>query len=218
MIWRGGPSILVPAKARDAAPIYHTRVRMSHVMRARIHTGTTAGTVLPHGARGGGRLRGREHSTALVSQPPSRLGLGGVYALLHSGHAIGDYWVQTRTCAAAKSRDGWTGQRACAIHVVTLTATQGVFLAAGALAVGTRLNSRRVVAGLAVNAVSHYWADRRTPLRRLAERLGEGKFYGLGQPRPGHDDNPCLGTGAYALDQAWHIGWLAVAAAIIAGD
>lgn len=220
MIWRGGPSILVPAKARDAAPINHTRVRTSPGMRTRIQTGTTSGTALPHRARGG-RLRDRDHSTPPASQPPAhlsgRLGLGDVYALLHSGHAIGDYWVQTRYCADAKGRAGWTGRRACAIHVATLTATQGVFLAAGALAVGARPNPRRLVVGLAVNAISHYLADRRAPLRQLAERIGEGKFYGLGQPRPGRDDNPCLGTGAYALDQAWHIGWLAVAAAIIAG-
>lgn len=144
------------------------------------------------------------------------LGLGGVFALLHSGHAAGDFWVQTSACAAAKGRDGWEGRRACAIHVATLTATQCLVLAAGALAVGERLNPRRVAMGLAVNAASHYFADRRTPLRRLAERVGIGEFYGLGQPRPGRDDNPGLGTGAYALDQAWHIGWLAVAAAIIA--
>jgi hypothetical protein len=32
----------------------------------------------------------------------------------------------------------------------------------------------------------------------------------------GRDDNPTLGTGAHALDQSWHHGWLAVAAALTA--
>ena len=40
----------------------------------------------------------------------------------------------------------------------------------------------------------------------------------LGAPRPGHDDNPSLGTGAYALDAAWHHGWEAAAALILAGN
>lgn len=142
--------------------------------------------------------------------------LGGVFALLHGGHVVGDYWVQTHTCALTKGGDGWEGRKACAIHVATLTATQGLVLAAGACAVGERLNPRRVVVGLGVNALSHYVADRRTPLRRLAERFGKAEFYHFGKADEGHA--PCLGTGAYALDQAWHIGWLTVAAAIIAGD
>lgn len=38
-----------------------------------------------------------------------------------------------------------------------------------------------------------------------------------GQPIPGDPaphDAPCLGTGAYALDQAWHHLWLLIAAAV----
>src|SRR5256885_16927252 len=62
--------------------------------------------------------------------------------------------------------------------------------------------------GLAVSAVTHYIADRRTPLLRLAEAMqpvtGKADFYRLGAPREGRDDNPSLGTGAYALDQSWH--------------
>lgn len=69
-----------------------------------------------------------------------------------------------------------------------------------------------------MDAASHYWADRRTTLRALAAALGAGKaaFFDIGAPRPGHDDNPTLGTGAYALDQSWHIGWLFVAALVVA--
>jgi hypothetical protein len=71
---------------------------------------------------------------------------------------------------------------------------------------------------MAVSAISHYVADRRTPLRRLAGLLdrptGKPAFWSLGLPRPGRDDNPTLGTGAYALDQSWHVGWLLVATMI----
>ncbi|MCW2901737.1 MAG: hypothetical protein JWO67_4002 [Streptosporangiaceae bacterium] len=143
--------------------------------------------------------------------------LGGVYALLHASHMVGDHWVQTNPEAQRKGDEGPEGRKACAMHVATLTATQVVFLAAGALAAGERLNPRRVVIGLAVNAVSHYAADRRGygVLPKLADMLawtGKDQFYELGDGKAA----PC-GTGAYALDQSWHVGFLAVAAAIIGG-
>lgn len=141
--------------------------------------------------------------------------LGGVYALLDAGNAIGDFWVQAPAQAAAKGDPGWPGRLACVRHVATLTATQGLFLAAGAFAARERLDGRRVAMGLAVNAATHYWADRRTPLRWLATRTGRASFYDLGAPADGC--SPCLGTGAYALDQAFHRGMLAVAAVIICG-
>jgi hypothetical protein len=77
-----------------------------------------------------------------------------------------------------------------------------------------------LVAALLVDAVSHYWADRRFTLARFVEWLGrtaipgKGDFYRMGSPREGHDDALHLGTGAYALDQSWHIGWLFIAALI----
>lgn len=52
----------------------------------------------------------------------------------------------------------------------------------------------------------------------MACAIGSAKFYGLGTCRPGHDDNPSLGTGAYALDQSWHVGWLMIAALVAAGS
>lgn len=134
---------------------------------------------------------------------------GGVYAALHAGHTVGDYWIQTDRCAQVKAKPGWDGRRACATHVATLTATQTVFLTLAAAAARERLSWRHAAAGLAVNAASHYFADRRTPLRHLADRLafiGKGDFYRFGDG---------LASGAAHLDQAWHIGWCAVSAAII---
>ena len=135
--------------------------------------------------------------------------LGGAFALLYAAHTIGDHWVQTHAQACAKSRDDDEGRRACAAHVATLTATQALFLGVGALAARERLSPRHVALALGINAATHYWADRRRPLKALADRLGKGDFASCGDPAAA----PC-GTGAYALDQSWHIGWLAIAAAI----
>lgn len=142
-----------------------------------------------------------------------------VFIALYVGHLVGDLWVQTHRQALGKAAAGWPGRRACAWHVVTLTATITTALAAVALVTGMRLHSAPVAAGLIVNAVSHYAADRRVPLMQIAGWLepaaGKLTFYRLGAPRPGRDDNPTLGTGAYQLDQAWHVGWLFIAALVI---
>lgn len=142
--------------------------------------------------------------------------LGGVAALLLTSHEIGDQWVQTHHQALTKGRPGWDGRLACARHVAGITAAHGLALAAGCAVTRDRLRPGRVAAGLAIIAVSHYWADRRTTLAQLAERIGKGEYYRLGSPRPDRDDNVTTGTGAYQLDQAWHAGWIAVAACIIA--
>jgi hypothetical protein len=146
-----------------------------------------------------------------------------VFAALYAGHQVGDHWVQTPGQAAGTGLTGWPGRLACARHVATLTATAAAALAAVALVTGAPVRLLPAVTGLAVNAASHYAADRRRPLLSLAEWLaaavipGKDEFWHLGAPRPGRDDNPCMGTGAYALDQSWHIGWLFIAALIIAG-
>jgi hypothetical protein len=77
-------------------------------------------------------------------------------------------------------------------------------LALGALHLsGRRVNARRAAVALAVDAVSHHVADRRGPLRALAEATVTGGFYRNG--------------GAPLLDQAWHIAWLYIAALTAAG-
>jgi len=146
---------------------------------------------------------------------------GDVFAALYAAHQVGDHWVQTSHQAAVKGKPGREGRRACAAHVATLTAVKAAALAAVHVA-GHRLHPRRTVMALAADAVSHYLADRRcqeplTGLIRLAELTGRGEFWLLGHPREGRDDNPSLGTGAYALDQAFHTGCLWVAALACAG-
>jgi uncharacterized MAPEG superfamily protein len=146
-----------------------------------------------------------------------------VFAAMYAAHQVADHWVQTPRQAAVKGLPGWPGRRACAGHVAALTVTAAAAIAVTAAVTGAPVRLLPAVLGLAVNAASHYAADRRRPLLALAEWLGatvvpgKAEFWHLGGPRPGRDDNPGLGTGAYALDQSWHIAWLFASALIIAG-
>ena len=139
-----------------------------------------------------------------------------VFAALFVAHSVGDHWVQTSAQSGTKGRPGWPGRLADARHVLTLTVTKLVVLLPVAVLLGLRLSVPAVAAGLAVDAVTHWWADRRSTLAWLAKVTGKSEFYRLGAPRPGRDDNPSIGTGAYALDQSFHYLWLLIAALIIA--
>jgi hypothetical protein len=135
------------------------------------------------------------------------------YAILTASHEVADHWVQSDADAAAKGLPGREGAQACARHVATYTATQALALAAADRLLGLRLDPRRTVAALAVSAVTHYWADRSgghwrdeqpTGIVRLAHRRGK---QGWLQRDPG---------AGYLMDQSWHKGWIAIAAAITA--
>ncbi|MBG0814167.1 DUF3307 domain-containing protein [Planomonospora sp. ID82291] len=138
-----------------------------------------------------------------------------VFAALFAAHSVGDHWIQTHHQACAKGAPTTAGRLACLRHVATLTATKAAALAALAAATGLAFSLLPLAFGLAADALSHYWADRRTTLAALAERIGKGDFYRLGSPRPGYDDAVHLGTGAYALDQSFHHLFLFAAALII---
>jgi len=126
------------------------------------------------------------------------------FAALYAAHQVGDHWVQTQHQADTKGRPGWAGRIACATHVSTYTAVATVALVVAHLAAGVPLSFGRVFAGLAISAVSHYAVDRRVALCRVAGWLGKS---------PAWLDH---GGGMYALDQSWHVGWLFVAALVIA--
>lgn len=138
------------------------------------------------------------------------------FATLYAAHQVGDHWVQAHSDALGKGTPGWPGAWRCARHVWTLTLAKFAMLGTAFLVLGVHPGILPTFAGLGVDAASHYWADRRFTLARLARLLWHGEFWVLGAPRPGRDDNPTLGTGAYALDQSWHIAWLWIAALIIA--
>lgn len=135
---------------------------------------------------------------------------------LYTAHEVGDHWVQTHGQAQAKGGTGWTARFACARHVASLAAVKLLLLLVAFAVTGLPVRPAWWAAALGVDAVSHYWADRRTTLRWLAGLVGKGEFFDFGAPRPGHDDQPHLGTGAYVLDQAFHLGVLFLAALAIA--
>ncbi|MGA4881628.1 MULTISPECIES: transcriptional regulator [Streptomyces] len=145
-----------------------------------------------------------------------------VFIALYVAHSVGDHWVQTSCQSADKGKPGWTGRLAGARHVATLTATKVALLLPVAALLGLRLSVLGLVAGLGVDALTHWWADRRSTLAWLAKVTGKAEFYSLGTGA--HAAHPVtsegkpaahLGTGAYALDQSFHHLWLLVAALLI---
>lgn len=141
----------------------------------------------------------------------------GAAMALYPAHHIGDYWVQTDHQARHKGAAGAIGRWACLWHVLTYVATQWLFLTALELFTGQQVPNGRAVIALAISGVTHWMADRREHgvMFWLARRIpGKARFLMLGVPRPGRDDNPSLGTGAWALDQSWHIFWGVFVAAL----
>src|SRR5690606_2320891 len=102
------------------------------------------------------------------------------FAALYAAHHVGDHWVQTHRQACGKADRTPQGQLACLAHVASLTLTKMAALTLLWLATGLDLHTPIVGVALLVDAVSHYWADRRWTLRDLAERAGKGDFYRLG--------------------------------------
>jgi len=112
-----------------------------------------------------------------------------------------------------KGTPGRAGAVACAKHVITYTATQGIARGAVQKATGMRLSWRRGAAALAVSAVTHYVADRqgghwRDPKPRGIVRLAAATGHAGWLQR-----DPNAG---YLMDQAWHKTWILVAALIVA--
>ncbi|MGW4222968.1 hypothetical protein ACWEG1_05875 [Streptomyces bauhiniae] len=137
------------------------------------------------------------------------------YAALTAAHEVGDHWVQVDDQAAAKGLRTRDGALACAEHVLTYTATQAAALYAVHRATGMRLSWKRATLGLAVSAATHYIADRQgghwqdkqpCSIVRLAAATGHAKWL---------KRDPNAG---YLMDQAWHKGWIFVAALIGASE
>ncbi|MFE3502946.1 transcriptional regulator [Kitasatospora sp. NPDC059160] len=145
-----------------------------------------------------------------------------VFVAVFTGHQVGDYWVQSSCQAARKGERGWAGRWACTRHVLGLTATKAVLLVPTALILGLHLSALGVVLGLGVDALTHWWADRRTTLAWLAKVTGKAEFYGLGadvlDTSTAEDGitGRHLGRGSHALDQSFHVLWLFVASLIVA--
>jgi hypothetical protein len=132
-----------------------------------------------------------------------------VFISMYAAHQVGDHWLQRSAEALGKGARSWRGRLLCASHVGVLTVTKLAALSVTAAVVELHLSALAVALGLAVDAFSHYVADRRRPLGFLARLLGKGEFWRLGDGGAAP-----AGTGAYAMDQSWHVAWLFVAALI----
>ena len=126
------------------------------------------------------------------------------FAALYAAHMLADHWVQTQSQATRKVLPGNPGRIACLQHIGTYTLTAGLALLLVGNRTGLTLHPMAVCAGLVFSAATHYIADRRVPLRRVADWLGKDS---------GWLDR---GGGMYALDQAWHVTCLFASALIIA--
>lgn len=152
------------------------------------------------------------------------------YMGMRSAAHFADHWIQTDCQAMHKGlrkgdkvllkkrphdlepdvvtlKSSWIGRLACGRHVSSYVATQAVVtMVLFAIAHGGQ-HWWGLAWGLTLSAVTHYWADRRSPLQKLAEKVGKGEFYKRGE---------YTGSGAYALDQSWHHAWETIAAVLIA--
>ncbi|MEV0149141.1 MULTISPECIES: transcriptional regulator [unclassified Nonomuraea] len=138
----------------------------------------------------------------------SAAAFAAVFAALYAAHSFGDHWVQTHRQACGKGAPGAAGRIWCARHVISLTITKLAALLAVTAVTGLNIHPAYMAAGLGLDATSHYWADRRSTLQALAKQLDKADFYKLGEG---------LGSGAYALDQSFHLLFLFIAALIMAG-
>ncbi|WP_331756679.1 hypothetical protein [Streptomyces decoyicus] len=139
------------------------------------------------------------------------------YAALTAAHEVADHIVQVDRDAVAKGRHGAEGRTACLRHVASYTATQALALAAADRGLGLRLNWRYATAGLLVSAATHYGADRsggrwaedpdKQPTTRMVRAARATGHSGWLERDP---------NAGYRIDQAWHKGWIAIAAGVVA--
>lgn len=149
------------------------------------------------------------------------------YASMLAGHYVGDQWLQTSAQACKKSLAGAASPGAaspgtalwhCAKHVAAWTATTTGFFLGAAWWLHLPIHWGWLAAGVAVNAVTHYVADLRTPLLWLAGLAGKsGYIEHANVQRPSGADRFGPGTATFHLDQSWHIAWLLPAALLVAG-
>ncbi|WP_157408136.1 DUF3307 domain-containing protein [Actinomadura atramentaria] len=126
-------------------------------------------------------------------------------------HHVADHWIQTGTQAERKQDPGLAGTWAAARHVLTYTATLSAILALVAWRTGITYDPRRAALAALITAITHFIVDRGYSLKWIADHCGKGGFVRLG-----NRETAPAGTGAYALDQGWHLGWLLIATLILA--
>ncbi|GAB3380791.1 hypothetical protein [Amycolatopsis echigonensis] len=126
-------------------------------------------------------------------------------------HPVCDQWLQTSADAVGKGQPGREGARHCARHVASYSAGQLASAVAVTRVLGCRVPLAALLAGTAVNAVTHYVIDRREPLKTAARALGKSGYleHATIQRRETPAGEPVVdesgpGTALMELDQAAH--------------
>lgn len=131
------------------------------------------------------------------------------YAAMRAASGIGDLWTQTPHQAVHKADVGVDGHRAMAGHIASYAGGQAVALVTANALLGMKLKPSRMAAAIALSAATHWFVDRRWPVRKLAEALGKEEFLAL--------DTSVFGS-HFHLDQSAHHLMEAVAAVVAARD
>jgi hypothetical protein len=137
-------------------------------------------------------------------------------AVFSDVHPYCDQVLQASQDARDKSKPGAAGRKACARHVASYSIGQlGVAVVVTRM-LGARISWSGMLAGTAINAVTHYAIDRREPLKRflLSDRARKLRLVGAdkagylthatAQRRPGVVDESGPGTALTECDQAMH--------------
>lgn len=135
---------------------------------------------------------------------------------MRGGHQV--YWIDGVAVGQEpkdEDRASWRtmtaselGRRCAAHHVLTYTLGQAAASAGVRRVLGLRVPWRELLAGTAINALTHYVIDRREPLNWFLRSRFVGKRTYLEdstvQRKPGAVDDSGPGTGLYECDQAVH--------------
>lgn len=129
------------------------------------------------------------------------------YAALRTAAHVADHWIQTGHQAAHKADAGVAGHKAMAGHIASYAAAQAAALVVVNQVLDAGIKPRGIAAAVAFSAATHWFIDRRWPVRKLAEATGKLGF---------HDAGEVCGKGSYVLDQAAHHLMEGVAAVVAA--
>lgn len=123
-------------------------------------------------------------------------------------HPYCDQILQSSKDAMGKGDPGRAGAKHCARHVATYSAGQALAGYVVTRALGYRIRPAALLAGIALNAGTHYVIDRREPLKTFLRSKPIGKASYLAhatvQRRDGVIDEGGPGTALMEMDQAAH--------------
>lgn len=131
-----------------------------------------------------------------------------VQATFSDVHPFCDQVVQNSEDARKKGNPGWEGRKHCARHVGSYSVGQFAAALGVTRALGYRVPLSGLLAGTAINAVTHYVIDRREPLKRFlrSKWVAKGGYldHATVQRRADVVDEGGPGTALMECDQAAH--------------